>query len=132
MHRHAERRFATTFEPELTVVVDRELARFSAWYELFPRSATTEPGRHGTFADVEERLPEIAEMAFDVLYLPPIHPIGRSFRKGPNNATTADPDDPGSPWAIGSAEGGHTAIHPELGDIAGLPAPSRARPAAWA
>jgi starch synthase (maltosyl-transferring) len=117
MERHAERRFPTTFEPELTVVVDRELARFGAWYEMFPRSATTEPGRHGTFADVEARLPEIAEMAFDVLYLPPIHPIGASYRKGRNNATTAKPGDPGSPWAIGSAEGGHTAIHPELGSL---------------
>jgi starch synthase (maltosyl-transferring) len=117
MERHAERRFPTTFEPELTVVVDRELARFGAWYEMFPRSATTEPGHHGTFADVEARLPEIAEMAFDVLYLPPIHPIGQSYRKGRNNATTAATGDPGSPWAIGSAEGGHTAIHPELGSL---------------
>jgi starch synthase (maltosyl-transferring) len=117
MHAHAERRFATRFDVELAVVVDRELARFGAWYELFPRSAATEPGRHGTFADVEARLPEIAAMGFDVLYLPPIHPIGRSFRKGPNNSITAGPDDPGSPWAIGSAEGGHTAIHPELGTL---------------
>ena len=117
VHRHAERRFATRFAAELAVVVDRERARFGAWYELFPRSAATEPGRHGTFADVEARLPEIAAMGFDVLYLPPIHPIGRSFRKGPNNSTVAGPDDPGSPWAIGAAEGGHTAIHPELGTV---------------
>jgi len=117
MHAHAERRFATRFDTELGVVVDRELARFGAWYELFPRSAATEPGRHGTFADVEARLPEIAAMGFDVLYLPPIHPIGRSFRKGPNNTTVAGPDDPGSPWAIGAAEGGHSAIHPELGTL---------------
>jgi starch synthase (maltosyl-transferring) len=117
MHRHAERRFATTFAPELILEVERERARFGAWYELFPRSAATEPGRHGTFADVEARLPEIAAMGFDVLYLPPIHPIGRRFRKGPNNSTTAGPDDPGSPWAIGAAEGDHTAIHPELGTL---------------
>ena len=116
MARHADRRFATTFEPVLEAVVDREIARFGAWYELFPRSAATEP-RHGTFRDVEARLPEIEAMGFDVLYLPPIHPIGRSFRKGPNNTTTAGPSDPGSPWAIGSAEGGHTAIHPELGTL---------------
>jgi starch synthase (maltosyl-transferring) len=117
MHAHAERRFASRFDPELVVVVDRERARFGAWYELFPRSAATEPGRHGTFADVEARLPEIAAMGFDVLYLPPIHPIGRSFRKGPNNSTVAGPGDPGSPWAIGAAEGGHTAVHPELGTL---------------
>jgi starch synthase (maltosyl-transferring) len=117
MHRHAERRFATVGAPELAVVVDRERARFGAWYELFPRSAATEPGRHGTFRDVEARLPEIAAMGFDVLYLPPIHPIGRSFRKGPNNSTVAGPNDPGSPWAIGAAEGGHKAIHPELGTL---------------
>jgi starch synthase (maltosyl-transferring) len=117
MHRHAERRFATTFAPELSIVVDRELARFAAWYELFPRSAATDAGRHGTFRDVEERLPEIAAMGFDILYLPPIHPIGRRHRKGRNNATEAEPGDPGSPWAIGAAEGGHTAIHPELGTL---------------
>ncbi len=116
MARHAERPFAMTV-PELTVIVDRPLARFGAWYELFPRSAATEPGRHGTFRDVEERLTDIAEMGFDILYLPPIHPIGRTFRKGPNNSTVAGPDDPGSPWAIGAAEGGHTAIHPELGTL---------------
>ncbi len=116
MARHAERLFATT-APELSVVVDRELARFGAWYELFPRSAATEPGRHGTFRDVEERLAEIEAMGFDILYLPPIHPIGRAFRKGPNNRAKAGPGDPGSPWAIGAAEGGHKAIHPELGTL---------------
>ena len=114
--RHAERRFATV-APELTVVVDRELARFGAWYELFPRSAATEPGRHGTFRDVEDRLADVAAMGFDVLYLPPIHPIGRAFRKGRNNDPVARPDDPGSPWAIGAAEGGHKAVHPELGTL---------------
>ena len=98
-------------------MVDRERARFGAWYELFPRSASPVPGRHGTFKDLEARLPYVASMGFDVLYLPPIHPIGRSFRKGRNNSTAAGPDDPGSPWAIGSAEGGHKAIHPELGTL---------------
>ncbi|MGH2451090.1 MAG: alpha-1,4-glucan--maltose-1-phosphate maltosyltransferase [Candidatus Limnocylindria bacterium] len=116
MGRHADRSFATTYERELAVDVDRERARFGAWYELFPRSAG-EPGRHGTFSDVIRLLPDIAEMGFDVLYLPPIHPIGTSFRKGRNNAATAAPDDVGSPWAIGGPAGGHTAIHPELGPL---------------
>ena len=97
------------------VTVDRERARFSTWYELFPRSCAPEPGRHGTFEDVDERLDDIAAMGFDVLYLPPIHPIGREKRKGRNNAVAAEPGDVGSPWAIGAAEGGHTAIHPALG-----------------
>ncbi len=114
---HAERSFATTYDRELTVVVDRERARFGAWYELFPRSCSAVPGHHGTFRDLEERLPYIAGMGFDVLYLPPIHPIGISFRKGPNNTTVAGPEDPGSPWAIGGPEGGHKAIHPELGTL---------------
>ncbi len=96
------------------VTVDRERARFSTWYELFPRSCGP-AGKHGTFADVDERLDEIAALGFDVLYLPPIHPIGRERRKGKNNATTAQPGDVGSPWAIGAREGGHTAILPELG-----------------
>jgi len=99
------------------VVVDRPRAGFGAWYELFPRSLATQPGRHGTFADVERRLPELAELGFDVVYLPPIHPIGRSYRKGPNNTPQARPGDLGSPWAIGAPEGGHTAIHPELGTL---------------
>jgi starch synthase (maltosyl-transferring) len=94
----------------LAVDVDRERARFGAWYELFPRS-------WGGFAGVERVLPELAEAGFDVVYLPPIHPIGVTNRKGRNNALAAAPDDPGSPWAIGSGEGGHTAIHPELGTI---------------
>jgi starch synthase (maltosyl-transferring) len=117
MRRHAERRFACTYGQTLGIVVDRERARFGAWYELFPRSTSPVPGRHGTFEDLVARLPYVAAMNFDVLYLPPIHPIGRSFRKGPNNATIAGPDDPGSPWAIGAAEGGHKAIHPELGTL---------------
>ncbi|MCC6493391.1 MAG: alpha-1,4-glucan--maltose-1-phosphate maltosyltransferase [Pirellulales bacterium] len=117
MGRYAPRRFATTYAPELTIWVDRPKAGFSAWYEMFPRSAAAER-RHGTLKDVEARLPYGASMGFDVLYLPPIHPIGRSYRKGPNNATEAAPDDPGSPWGIGSEEGGHTAIHPQLGTMA--------------
>lgn len=99
------------------VIVDPPRAGFSAWYELFPRSASPDPARHGTLRDVIDRLPEIAKMGFDVLYLPPIHPIGRRHRKGPNNRTQAGPDDPGSPWAIGAAEGGHQAIHPALGTL---------------
>lgn len=113
--RHPERRSACVYDPPLLVVVDREKAGFSAWYEMFPRSCAPAPGGHGTFADCEAPLPYIAAMGFDVLYLPPIHPIGRSHRKGKNNSPTSEPQDPGSPWAIGAAEGGHTAIHPQLG-----------------
>jgi starch synthase (maltosyl-transferring) len=101
--------------PVLELQVQRERAAFSTWYELFPRSAGTQPGVHGTLRDVIDRLDHVAGLGFDVLYLPPIHPIGTSHRKGRNNAVTAGPDDPGSPWAIGSAEGGHKSIHPELG-----------------
>jgi starch synthase (maltosyl-transferring) len=108
------------YEKELTVVVDPEKARFSAWYEMFPRSCTTDPKRHGTFRDCVDRLPYIAGMGFDVLYLPPIHPIGRAERKGKNNSTTPLPDDTGSPWAIGAKEGGHKAIHPQLGSLQDL------------
>ncbi|HMM75634.1 MAG TPA: alpha-1,4-glucan--maltose-1-phosphate maltosyltransferase [Gammaproteobacteria bacterium] len=97
------------------VVVDVPRAGHSSWYEMFPRSASPDPGRHGNFRDVIARLPYVAGMGFDVLYLPPIHPIGLRHRKGPNNTVEAGPDDPGSPWAIGSAEGGHKAIHPALG-----------------
>ena len=99
----------------LRITVDRERARFSTWYELFPRSASPQAGVHGSFEDVDERLDEIAGMGFDILYLPPIHPIGRDKRKGKNNSVAAQPDDVGSPWAIGAKEGGHTAIHPHLG-----------------
>jgi starch synthase (maltosyl-transferring) len=102
----------------LTVWVDRERARFSAWYELFPRSTSAKPGEHGTFADLEERFDAIAAMGFDVVYLPPIHPIGREKRKGRNNSPVVGPGDVGSPWGIGAKEGGHTAIHPELGTLA--------------
>lgn len=115
VRRYWPRPFAGRYEKELTVVVDREKARFSTWYEVFPRSTASEPGRHGTFRDCEAWLPYIASMGFDVLYFPPIHPIGHTFRKGKNNATEASPDDVGSPWAIGAREGGHTSIHPDLG-----------------
>jgi starch synthase (maltosyl-transferring) len=114
---HPDRRLATRFDRVLEVVVERERARFGAWYEMFPRSAGTDPTRSATFDEAAARLPYIASMGFDVLYLPPVHPIGRSFRKGPNNSLTPGPNDPGSPWAIGSAEGGHTAIEPGLGTI---------------
>jgi starch synthase (maltosyl-transferring) len=110
------------YEKELAVVVDPEKARFSAWYEMFPRSCTTDPKRHGTFRDCIDRLPYVAGMGFDILYLPPIHPIGRSERKGKNNSTTPTPEDTGSPWAIGSKEGGHKAIHPQLGSLEDLKA----------
>jgi starch synthase (maltosyl-transferring) len=100
------------------LIVERERARFSSWYELFPRSASDTPGKHGTFADVEERLDEIAAMGFNVVYLPPIHPIGREKRKGRNNVPLGEPGDVGSPWGIGAKEGGHTAIHPDLGTLA--------------
>jgi starch synthase (maltosyl-transferring) len=111
------RPFAARSEPALRIDVDRTAARFSSWYELFPRSQSGDPKRHGTFADVEKRLPAIAEMGFDTLYFTPIHPIGKTHRKGRNNSLTPRPDDPGSPYAIGSEEGGHDAIHPELGTL---------------
>ncbi len=117
MDAHSERRWVATCDKELAVVVDREKARFSAWYEMFPRSSASEPGRHGTFNDCEARLPYVASMGFDVLYLPPIHPIGRTHRKGKNNALVVEPGDPGSPWAIGSDEGGHKQIRPQLGTL---------------
>lgn len=105
----------STFEVEVPVWVDRERAGFSAWYELMPRSQSGDVNRHGTFDDVVKRLPDIQEMGFDVLYFPPIHPIGKTNRKGRNNALNAAPGEPGSPYAIGSEEGGHRDIHPELG-----------------
>ena len=114
---YPDRRLATTHPVELRVTVDRERARYGAWYELFPRSCSPTPGAHGTFTDCVARLPYIADMGFDVLYLPPIHPIGRVHRKGRNNALEASADDPGSPWAIGAVEGGHNAIHPSLGTV---------------
>jgi starch synthase (maltosyl-transferring) len=117
MARHADRSRATRFEPVLQVTVEHERARLGAWYEMFPRSAGTDPTRSATFDEAAARLPYVASMGFDVLYLPPIHPIGRSFRKGRNNSLEAGPDDVGSPWAIGSAEGGHDAVEPGLGTI---------------
>ena len=117
MAKYSDRRWAVTYEKELRVNVDREKARFSTWYEMFPRSCASEPGVHGTLRDCEQRLLYVAGMGFDVLYLPPIHPIGRSFRKGKNNELGAGPDDVGSPWAIGAKEGGHKAIHPQLGTL---------------
>jgi starch synthase (maltosyl-transferring) len=117
MRRHAPRRFVAELPLPLKLWVDRSRARFSTWYELFPRSTASEPGKHGTLHDVEKRLDSIAATGFDVLYLPPIHPIGRAFRKGKNNSPVAEPGDVGSPWAIGGPEGGHDAIHPDLGTI---------------
>jgi len=113
----ADRRRATSYSRELVVVVDREKARFGAWYEMFPRSCSRQPGQQGTLQDCAQRLDYVAEMGFDVLYLPPIHPIGRVNRKGKNNGERAAPDDVGSPWAIGSSEGGHKTIDPRLGTL---------------
>ncbi|MGI8649317.1 MAG: alpha-1,4-glucan--maltose-1-phosphate maltosyltransferase [Rubrobacter sp.] len=114
MARHTDRSVATTYQTR-EVIVDRVAARYAAWYEMFQRSQGTEPGRSATFRECEARLPEIAGMGFDVVYLLPPHPIGRSHRKGPNNTLNAGPDDPGSPYAVGGEEGGHKAVHPELG-----------------
>src|SRR5205814_62756 len=108
-----DRSEVTQLNRPLELDVDRERARLGAWYELFPRS-------WGGFRGVEEVLPQLAELGFDVVYFPPIHPIGTANRKGRNNALDAAPDDPGSPWAIGSEEGGHDAVHPELGTLADL------------
>jgi starch synthase (maltosyl-transferring) len=117
MARYPDLEAATKYEKELSVTVDRERARYSTWYEMFPRSCTENASRHGTFHDCIKRLDYIAEMGFDVLYLPPIHPIGEKERKGKNNSATPGPDDTGSPWAIGSRLGGHKAIHPQLGTL---------------
>ncbi len=116
MRAHPDRTRATVSET-FEVFVDRERAAFSTWYEMFPRSWSAAPGEHGSFADVVKHLDYIAGMGFDVLYLPPIHPIGSTFRKGPNNVLEAKPADPGVPWAIGSELGGHTAILSELGTL---------------
>jgi starch synthase (maltosyl-transferring) len=107
-------------QPAAALTVDRRAALFASWYELFPRSQSGDATRHGTFADVIQRLPAIAAMGFDVLYFPPIHPIGRINRKGRNNSTKAEPGEPGSPYAIGGEDGGHDAIHPELGTLEGF------------
>lgn len=118
MLEHADRRHASSYQRDLPLLVERKRALCGAWYELFPRSCSSVPGQHGTFADAALQLPRLADLGFDVLYLPPIHPIGTTFRKGPNNSLVAGPDDPGSPWAIGNAAGGHTAIEPKLGTLA--------------
>lgn len=118
MRRHPDREHAARYKETLQVIVDPKQALFSAWYEVFPRSCRPYPGAHGNFNDLIGRLPYIADMGFDVLYLPPIHPIGTIHRKGKNNNPVCEPDDVGSPWAIGAAEGGHTAIHPQLGTLA--------------
>jgi starch synthase (maltosyl-transferring) len=110
-------RFLANHSHELQVYVDRKKALFSTWYEFFPRSASQEEGKHGTFKDCEKLLPRLAAMGFDTVYFPPIHPIGEVNRKGKNNATIANPGDVGSPWGIGSQYGGHKATHPELGTI---------------
>jgi starch synthase (maltosyl-transferring) len=117
MQAHPDRSTETVREPPLELMVEPARTRFSTWYELFPRSASPLPGRHGTFRDVIARLSYVERLGFDVLYLPPIHPIGTTFRKGPNNRQDARPGDPGVPWAIGSAAGGHMAIHSELGTL---------------
>jgi starch synthase (maltosyl-transferring) len=117
MDARPDRRHSTTYRRLLEVTVDPVRARYGAWYEMFPRSCTSDARRSGTFREAEARLPHIADMGFDVLYLPPVHPIGTAYRKGRNNSLVATPDDPGSPWAIGSPDGGHTAVEPGLGTI---------------
>jgi len=117
MRRHPDRSWATRYRPELPLMVDRERARAGAWYELFPRSQGRKPGQATTLREAEWRLPDIAAMGFDVVYVPPVHPIGRVNRKGRNNSLDATADDPGSPYAIGSSDGGHTEVAPELGGL---------------
>ena len=117
LRRVGERTNLSQYELTLQVFVDRERAGFSAWYELMPRSQSGTPERHGTFDDVVRRLPYVRDLGFDVLYFPPIHPVGKTNRKGRNNSLVATTNDPGSPYAIGSSEGGHDAIHPELGNF---------------
>jgi starch synthase (maltosyl-transferring) len=117
MRRHLPAVDLVTADGEFPVHVDRERAVFGAWYELFPRSQSATPGAHGTFADTERQLPRLADLGFDVVYLPPVHPVGVTNRKGPNNALAAGPDDVGSPWAIGNEHGGHTAVDPRLGTL---------------
>ncbi|MDX3779997.1 maltotransferase domain-containing protein, partial [Streptomyces europaeiscabiei] len=114
--RHPLRELVTSSEP-LPLLVERERALFGSWYEFFPRSEGTPEQPHGTFRTAARRLPAIARMGFDVVYLPPIHPIGTTFRKGRNNTLSPTPDDVGVPWAIGSPEGGHDTVHPDLGTL---------------
>ncbi len=117
MRANAERQFSITLTPPVLIDAERKAAGFASWYEIFPRSASDDENRHGTFDDVITQLPRIRAMGFDVLYFPPIHPIGRKNRKGRNNSLTPTPDDPGSPYAIGGPEGGHDAINPALGTL---------------
>ncbi len=117
MARYPDPETIVTFSRDLKVVVDPPEALFSTWYEFFPRSCTNDSGKHGSLRECLALLPEISRMGFDVVYLPPIHPIGRTNRKGKNNTLTPEADDPGSPWAIGAEEGGHKDIHPDLGTI---------------
>jgi starch synthase (maltosyl-transferring) len=117
MARYADREAASRYGRDLQVVVERERARFGAWYEMFPRSSGSDPKKGGTFQDAAALLPYVVSLGVDVLYLPPIHPIGRSFRKGKNNTLEAGPEDVGSPWAIGAEAGGHDAVEPSLGTI---------------
>src|SRR5262249_15378199 len=118
MVRHPDRDGAASLPSPLPVEVEAERAAFGAWYEYFPRATSPDPARPGTPRDLADRLDYVAGIGVDVLYLPPIHPIGRSYRKGRNNSLVPEPNDPGSPWAIGAAEGGHTAVHPDLGSVA--------------
>jgi len=117
MRAHPDPALIALYPVTFAVTVDPVRARFSSWYEFFPRSTSADAQRHGTFRDCEARLPYVASMGFDVLYLPPIHPIGRSHRKGRNNRVESEPGEPGSPWAIGGAEGGHKSVHPQLGSL---------------
>jgi starch synthase (maltosyl-transferring) len=117
MREHPDPALVEQVPESFAVTVDPVRARFSTWYELFPRSASSDPARHGTFRDCESRLAYVASMGFDVLYLPPVHPIGLAHRKGPNNSVRARPEDPGSPWAIGASDGGHKSVHPQLGTL---------------
>jgi len=117
MYRLRDKDLVTVYPEIFEFEIEIKRASFSTWYELFPRSAAPEPGRHGTFKDVKQLLPRVAAMGFDTLYFPPIHPIGEHKRKGKNNSLTATENDPGSPWAIGNRTGGHKAIHPQLGTM---------------
>src|SRR5690606_5968496 len=117
MRRYRDKDLITSHDKVFRIEVEEKKALFSSWYELFPRSASLEPGKHGTFKDVKRLLPRIADMGFDVLYFPPSHPIGEVNRKGKSNSLVADADSPGSPWAIGNVRGGHKAIHPQLGSL---------------
>jgi starch synthase (maltosyl-transferring) len=117
LFKNRDKSFVTIHPTTYSLLVDRQKAKFSTWYEMFPRSASRIDGQHGTFNDVKELVPSIAHMGFDVLYLPPIHPIGEKNRKGKNNSLQPQPGEPGSPWAIGSKDGGHKSIHPQLGNI---------------